>query len=248
MLTSYSRAIPRSVSIPPAHLTRRTPLKPFRTLAETHTPDGSRFMAGFSLFETATLNVLAQENTASAPFPLSGSFATQQNVGGSAFSPDGTVVFGAFNTQPLTTPPSRPTASTLLIEDPQNLGIKIGIKLPESIVAKMVISSDGTNAWGMSESGLLYLPLSTLYDYPILMPDSTNVFLAQDDCNRGIARTIIKVNNVGKGKLTFAVPSAISGGSAAIIVQASSGLAPDAVVGPERARAFSETAAPWPAA
>lgn len=189
-------------------------------------PDGARFMAGFSLFETATLTVLAQENTASAPFPLTGSFATQQNVGGSAFSPDGTTIYGAFNTQPLTTPPSRPTASTLLIEDPQNLGIKIGIKLPESIVAKMVITADGTNAWGMSESGLLYLPLSTLYDYPILMPDSTNVFLAQDDCNRGIARKTIKINNVGNGKLTFAVPSAISGGSAALIVQASTGLAP----------------------
>ena len=39
----YSRAIPPRAIIPPAQLTRRTPLKPFRTLAETHTPDGSRF-------------------------------------------------------------------------------------------------------------------------------------------------------------------------------------------------------------
>lgn len=189
-------------------------------------PDGARFMAGFTMFETATLQVLAQESTTSAPFSLSGSFNTLQNVGGAAFSPDGTLVYGAFNTQPLTTPASRPQASTLLIQDPLNLAIKLGIKLPESIVAKLAITSDGANAWGMSESGLVYLPLSTLYDYPILVPDSTNVFLAQDDCNRGIAKATIKINNIGKGKLTFAVPSNISGGSAAIIAQATSGLAP----------------------
>ncbi len=189
-------------------------------------PDGSRFMAGFTLLETATLQVIAQESTTLSPFTLSGTFATLQNVGGSAFSPDGTTVYGAFNTTPLTVPASRPTASTLLIQDPLNLSIRLGIKLPESIVAKMAITSDGTNAWGMSESGLVYLPLSTLYDYPILMPESTNVFLAQDDCNRGIASTKIKINNIGKGKLTFAVPSTITGGSAAIVVQASSGLAP----------------------
>ncbi len=189
-------------------------------------PDGSRFMAGFTLFETATLQVIAQESTTYAPFTLTGSFNTLQNVGGSVFTPDGSTVYGAFNTQPLTTPVSRPQSSTLLIQDSQNLAIRLGIKLPESIVAKMVITSDGGNAWGMSESGLVFLPLSTLYDYPILMPESTNVFLAQDDCNRGVAKATIKVNNIGKGKLTFAVPANIPGGSAALIVQASSGLAP----------------------
>ncbi len=189
-------------------------------------PDGAKFMAGFSLYETATLNVLAQESTANAPFTMSGSFNTPQNVGGSAFHPDGSQVYAAFNTQPSTTPPSRPQASTLLIEEPTNLSIKLGIKLPESVVAKMVITADGANAWGMSESGLIYLPLSTLYDYPILLPDTTNVFLAMDDCHRGIASSQVKINNAGGGKLTFAVPSTISGGSAALIVQASSGLAP----------------------
>ncbi len=189
-------------------------------------PDGARFTAGFTLYETATLNVLAQENTANAPFALPGSFNTLQNVGGSAFHPDGTKVYAAFNTQPLTTPPSRPQASTLLIEDSLNLSIQLGIKLPESIVAKLVITADGSSAWGMSESGLIYLPLSALYDYPILMPSVTNVFMAMDDCNRGVAKTTVKINNIGGGKLTFAVPSAIPGGSAALIAQVSSGLAP----------------------
>jgi len=40
---TYSRVIPAGATISPAHFICRTPLKPFRTLAETRTPDGSRF-------------------------------------------------------------------------------------------------------------------------------------------------------------------------------------------------------------
>lgn len=47
-----------------------------------------------------------------------------------------------------------------------------------------------------------------------------------NDCNPVGASVAVKINNIGKGKLTFAVPSAISGGSAALVLQASGGLAP----------------------
>lgn len=42
-LRTYFRAIPARASISAAHVTRRSLVKPFRTLAETRTPDGSRF-------------------------------------------------------------------------------------------------------------------------------------------------------------------------------------------------------------
>src|SRR5262249_12355018 len=48
-------------------------------------PDGSRFMAGFTMYDVSTLSVIAQENLANAPFSLNGSFNTRQNVGGSVF-------------------------------------------------------------------------------------------------------------------------------------------------------------------
>lgn len=192
-------------------------------------PDGSHFMAGFSLYETATLNVVAQQNTSSIPFPLSTSttatFSTLQNVGGSTFSPDATVIYSAFNVAPFSTTATRPQASTLLLSNPRNLGARLGIKIPESIVAKMVITSDGANAWGLSESGLIYLPLSTIYDYPILQPDTTVVFLRSDDCNRGLAKGSISVTNLGKGKLTFSVPDT----TAALTAQAVSGVAPSTI-------------------
>ncbi len=193
-------------------------------------PDGGRFMAGFTLYDTASLTVIGQQSTTNAPFAMVGTFTTLTNVGGSAFAPDGGRLYSAFNTAPFANPTPRPQASTLLFSDSANLAITLGIKMPESIVAKMVITADGSNAWGLSESGLIYLPLSTVYDFPILQADTTTVFLAQDDCNRGIARAIVRVNNAGKGKLTFAVPSTLPGNSqAAVVIAATSGLAPSTV-------------------
>jgi hypothetical protein len=189
-------------------------------------PDGSRFMAGMAMYDITTLNVIAQENNANAPFPFTGAFNTQQNVGGSVFSPDGTTLYAAFNTAANTTPAPPPLATTLLVNDPSNLAIRLGIRLPESIVAKIVMRSDGTEAWGASDSGVVHLPLGQLYSYPIIAPETTQVFLANDDCNRGVATGTLKVNNLGKGRMTFSV---VSPGTAAVVYQQSSGLAPASV-------------------
>lgn len=187
--------------------------------------DGSRFMAGFTMYDTATLGVIGQQNTANIPFPLSSTnaaFSTLANVGGSAFSPDGETLYSAFNVAPNATPAPRPQASTLLIGNSRNLGVTLGIKIPESIIAKMVITADGTQAWGLSESGLIHLPLGKLNTYPILMPASKAVFLAQDNCNRGVAKASLQIDNIGGGTLTFSVPDT----TAALVSQATTGVAP----------------------
>ena len=189
-------------------------------------PDGSRFMAGFTLYDTATLAVVAQQNNANAPFSFSSAVNTTQNVGGSAFSPDGTTIYSAFNTAATTNPPSPSASSTLLINDSVSLSIRLGIKLPESIVARIAMLSDGSQAWGLSDSGMIHLPIGNLYDYPILMPETTQVFLSMDDCNRGVATSTLKVNNLGKGKLTYTVAASPS---AALVYQQSSGLAPSTI-------------------
>ncbi|HXP86353.1 MAG TPA: hypothetical protein VN841_16620 [Bryobacteraceae bacterium] len=189
-------------------------------------PDGKSFMAGFTLYDFNSLSVIAQQSTATAPFPMTSAFSTTSNVGGSVFSPDGTTLYSAFNTAAATTPPPAPLASTLLISDPHSLGINLGINLPESILAKMVITQSGGDAWALSASGVIHLPFSTLYNQPILVPSSTTVLLRQDDCNPGVAQGSVTVNNIGGGSMTFAVPQNISGGSAALIANATSGVAP----------------------
>jgi DNA-binding beta-propeller fold protein YncE len=189
-------------------------------------PDGSRFMAGFTMFDTATLAIVGQQNNANAPFAFAGAFNTAQNVGGSVFSPDGTALYSAFNTATNSAPPPPALSSTLLVNDPTNLGIRLGIKLPESIVSRIIMTQDGSEAWGLSDSGLIHLPIGHLYDQPILVPETTQVFLAMDECNRGVAKGVLRVNNLGKGRLTYSV--ATNTGSA-LVYQQASGLAPSTI-------------------
>jgi DNA-binding beta-propeller fold protein YncE len=188
--------------------------------------DGLSFMAGYSLYDLATLNVLGQQSLANAPFATTATFTATSNVGGSVFSPDGKTLYSAFNTAAATTPTPTPQASTLLISNAGNLGIQLGINLPESIIGKMAITASGNDAWGTSLSGVTHLPLSTLYTYPILMPSTTTVFLSENDCQLGEAQAQVQVTNIGGGTLTFAAPSPVATLAPALEVEASSGLAP----------------------
>ncbi|HKE23720.1 MAG TPA: hypothetical protein VKB88_15250 [Bryobacteraceae bacterium] len=202
-----------------------------RTFASTSTvlsmaPDGSRFMAGLAMFDINTLNLIAQQNVANAPFSMASNFNTQSQIGGSVFSADGTTLYSAFNVAATATPAPPSSSSTLTVADPTNLAIHLGIKLPENIIAKIVELSDGSQAWGLSDSGMIHLPLGNLYNYPILAPQTTDVFLAMDDCNRGLAQATLAINNLGKGKLTFSVAS---GANAAVEYSIASGVAPSTI-------------------
>jgi len=142
-------------------------------------PDGSRFMPASRFMTHRRWRNRAAERQQSA-VPLSSTatatFNAVQNVGGSAFTPDGKTLYGPFNSAPASTPATRPQASTLLVSNADNLATSLGIKLPESIIAKMVHAVRRQRSLGLSESGLIHLPLGALYDYPILQPESTNVF------------------------------------------------------------------------
>jgi YVTN family beta-propeller protein len=195
-------------------------------------PDGSKFMAGSTLYDTATLAVLAQMNTANLPFFIqvlnNGTFGAnpnfniQNNYGGSAFSPDSQTVYSAFNTSATGL---RPLANVLYISNPTHLGVRLGIRMPQSILGKMVATSDGERVFAASESGIIDLPIATLYENPILQPETTQVFMAIDDCNKGIARAQVKVANLGSGRVTYNVPNV----TAALVSQVTTGVAPSTV-------------------
>ncbi len=189
-------------------------------------PDGSRFMAGSAQYAFSNLNVNGQMNVGNLPFtlPSGTTFPAAVNYGGSVFSPDGRTIYSAFNsTATLTT--QRPTANVLFIGNPNNLGVRLGIKLPESVLGRMVITSDGAQIFALSESGFMTLPVGNLFDYPIIDPETTQVFLATDPCNKGIAKATLKVSNLGKGKLTFSVPALTT----AVVADVNSGVTPSTI-------------------
>ncbi len=157
-------------------------------------PDGSKFMMGLRLFESQTLTVLAQQNAANAPFPLSvtvtaagfaqvgGQFNLQQNQGGSAFTPDGSRIFAAFNITPVQNPPARANVTQLLIDDADNLLIYDALQLPENLAGKMVSTLDGSTLYGLSESGFTIIPIGEVSRSPVLQPSTNALVVATDQC------------------------------------------------------------------
>ena len=65
----------------------------------------------------------------------------------------------------------------------------------------MVITKDGSRIYALSESGFVVLPLSTMNQIPIAMPDQNVVLLANDQC--GVTarsrRPAVTVKNMGGG-------------------------------------------------
>ena len=175
--------------------------------------DGSKFMSGGTLFDSATLQVVAQENTANAPFTFTGNntgvtvFNAQANQGGSVFAPDNSVIYSAFNVAPLGA--TRPNVTELLLNDPDNLLIAMGLQMPENLAGKMVIDGAGANIYAISDSGLMILPVSTIAQSPLAVPQTRSVLLTNDVCGlfKG-ATASLTLDNAGRGRFTASVANA----------------------------------------
>ena len=175
-------------------------------------PDGARFMMGLRLFETETLSVLAQQNAANAPFPLSvtvtaagfaqvgGQFNLQQNQGGSVFTPDGTRIFAAFNITPVQNPPARANVTQLLIDDSDNLLIYDALQLPENLAGKIVSSQDGLNLYALSESGFTTIPVGDVARSVVLQPTTNAVVVSSDQCNSTPEGRTFRVDVANSGR------------------------------------------------
>ena len=169
-------------------------------------PDGSEFLSGSVLFETATLLVLAQQSAANSPFvfPAAANFITQTNQGGAAFLPDGSELLTSYNIVPVQSPAAKANTSQLLINTPDSLLIQLGVMLPENLGGKIVMSSDGTTMYAISQSGFLVAATAGLKTSPIAIPDTYVALLANDQCGVTAAQNsaVIPVRDQGGGKLT----------------------------------------------
>lgn len=169
-------------------------------------PGGSKFMSGSWLFDTATLAVEAQENLANSPYLIAttANFNTTTNQGGSVFAPDGSVLYAAFNTSPQTNPATAANVSELMLNDPDNLLIESALQLPENVAGKMVISSDGSTVYALSDSGFISIPVGSMTKSALAVPSTTVVMLLNDQCGttKSQATGSVTVNNAGTGRIT----------------------------------------------
>ncbi|HXB71397.1 MAG TPA: hypothetical protein VNY05_24390 [Candidatus Acidoferrales bacterium] len=166
-------------------------------------PDGQSFVSGSMLFETSTLLVLAQQNVINAPyvFAAAANFGLQTNQGGAAFTPDGSALFAAYNLVPFPSLALRTTASQLTVNSPDGMLIQLGLQIQENLGGKLSITSDGATIYAISQSGFMVLPVGTLPNAAIAVPDSKVALLATDQCGvtAALNSAIIPVRNVATG-------------------------------------------------
>ena len=176
-------------------------------------PDNSRFMAGSTLFDFNTLQVVAQENVANSPFAFptgtTSNFNLQQNQGGSVFSPDGTTIYAAFNVNPVTNPASAANVTELLLNDPANLRIMTGFQMPENLAGKIVSTAAGDILYAISDSGFIMLPVGSISQSAVVSVDNSTLFLANDQCGAtaNLHSAVANISNSGAGRLTVNVQS-----------------------------------------
>jgi uncharacterized protein (TIGR03437 family) len=193
-------------------------------------PDGSKFMAGPVLFDTQTLQVLAQENAGNAPFAFpagaAGNFNTQQNQGGSVFTPDGGTLYAAFNMAPVGA--TRANTTQLLVNDPDNLLIRYGLQLPENMTGKMVVDAAGANIYALSDSGFTTIPIGTAANFAIAVPDLTAVLLTSDICGvfAGQNTASSNVSNLGRGRYTAAIAPYTPSTTTTVVLPGPPGIGP----------------------
>jgi hypothetical protein len=75
---------------------------------------------------------------------------------------------------------------------------------PENLGGKIVITSDGATAYAISQSGFMVLPIGTLRNQPLAMPDSSVALLASDQCGvtAALNSATIPVRDIGGGRIT----------------------------------------------
>lgn len=138
------------------------------------------------------------------PFANNVNFNTQQNQGGSAFSPDGRIIYSAFNIAPVQQPAAQASITQMMLSDPDNLLIQLGIQLPENLTGNMVINTSGDTIYALSQTGFLVLPVGRIYDSPIAMVDQPVITLLNDQCGvtKNAAQSQVLISNAGKGRMT----------------------------------------------
>ena len=142
------------------------------------------------------LGVIAQANNANAPWTIANPFNVQTNVGGSVSHAGRRYkIYSAFNNALTGTPTPPPQSSTLFINDSTNLGIQLGIRLPGEHSGPYGHVRRWHQTLSPPSPASLYLPISTLYNNPILQLQTTEVFLSQESCNPGLVTGQLQVLN-----------------------------------------------------
>jgi uncharacterized protein (TIGR03437 family) len=157
--------------------------------------DGSYFTAGWTLKDSDFYNISQFAN-------ISGAL----NVGTTAIDSAHKVLYAQM-LPPGTTLP----APTMQIVASDNLAVINTINLPENFGGTSVLSSNGSVLYGVSDSGVMVLPVGALKQAPQVVATQSDLVFRGNFCNRNVATQTLTVVNPGGGNTAFSISSNTNG-------------------------------------
>jgi uncharacterized protein (TIGR03437 family) len=173
--------------------------------------DGSRFMAGFGLFDRNG-SVVAQFHNPTG----------DDNIGGHAFDTAGNsdYPYGILYAQVSDT---LAAGKTLTLFDADNLTVRQQLQLPENFAGRrLALNSKRDVLYAASDSGVLVLPVGALLKEPRVLASKEDLVFRSSVCERGFYRQEFDVVNPGGGRIPFEISASASG----IAVSPSAGFTP----------------------
>lgn len=170
--------------------------------------NGDYFMAGQLLFRN-DLRVIADSPEA----PIDNA----ELIGGVGVDSNIDTVYASFiedlpGVDEVNEVPEHPEFAQLLIMDSDNLFVRQRLRTTERIVGRIVAAENGRSLYAVSDSGVLYIPLDRLSEYPMLeIPnDQLRLSYTFNFCSRApITQQILLENPTGGKSAKFSLSSPI---------------------------------------
>ena len=182
--------------------------------------NGSQAMIGYAVFGAnfGSGVVLAQY-----PDPV-----TSLNIAGNAIDSVNGIIYAQIPdaTYPTTGPPfSGGNFPVMYVMNAANLKIRERLTLPEDMVGRAVLSSNGQTLYAVSESGLMVLPVGSVSQYPRLVASQEDVLIQTNVCGNSVLSQPLTITDPGGNHTAFS----ISVSQAGVTVTPSSGVTPATV-------------------
>jgi uncharacterized protein (TIGR03437 family) len=159
--------------------------------AVTVSQDGRRAGMGWAIMDTSFYD-LAEYGDPSGTLNL-GSILLDSSRG---------LIYGQVATKGTTTVDSS-TAPVLLVSDWDNLTTRERIQLPENLAGKSVLSSDGNTMYGISDSGIMVIPVGSLDRSSRIATLQEDLVFRGNFCARNVPAQQLTIVDPGGGNTPF---------------------------------------------
>jgi uncharacterized protein (TIGR03437 family) len=169
--------------------------------------DGSYYTAGWGLFDKAG-NLAAEFANPSGTLNIGSTVI--DSAAGLIYAqiPPGTAETSAAPSDATAAPAAGPV---LKIVDADNLTVRESLQLPENLAGRSVLNSAGDTMYGLSDSGVLILPVGRLQQYHRVTAGQEDVVFRSNFCDRGSAVQQLSIVDPSGGSTDFELIPSVPG-------------------------------------